>query len=101
PLTTALSPLSLHDALPISTGPAGISAANVLAGRHLELQLGTSKTKPNRRFRIRGLLEAFSDGAACQAHQPVKIQRRSPGGLRYTDRKSTRLNSSHSQISYA
>jgi hypothetical protein len=76
------------------TGPAGpAGTATVLAGRHLEIQLGTSKTKRNHLFRILGLLEAFSNPAACEANQPVKIQRRSPGSLRYTTVKTVNTNS--------
>jgi hypothetical protein len=56
----------------------------VLAGRHLEIQLGTSKTTRNRKFRILGLLEAFSNTSACEAGQPINIQRRSLSSLRYT-----------------
>src|SRR2546430_17348682 len=33
--------------------------------------------------------------------RPGPLRAGSPGGLRHPDRKSTRLNSSHSQISYA
>jgi hypothetical protein len=84
---------------PLPTGPAGppgppgTTMANVLAGRHLEIQLGTSKTTRNRKFRMLGLLEAFSNTSACEAHQPVKIQRRSPNNLRYTTIKTVKTSS--------
>jgi hypothetical protein len=69
-------------------GPAGLSTATVLAGRHLEIQLGASKVTRNHRFRILGLLEAFSDQSTCEGGQPVTIQRRSPNNLRYTTVKT-------------
>jgi hypothetical protein len=66
----------------------------VLAGRHLEIQLGANKIKRNRKFRILGLLEAFSNTSACEARQPVEIQRRSPNNLRYTTIKTVTTGSS-------
>src|SRR2546430_12388512 len=69
--TTEIYTLSLHDALPIS-------------GRGLRV-LGRQR-RPGSRLRRPG-----SDRA----------RGRLPGGPRGSDRKSTRLNSSHSQISYA
>jgi hypothetical protein len=77
---------------PAPTGT-GTTTATVLAGRHLEIQLGTSKTRRNRMFRILGLLDAFSNQSACQANQMVKIQRRSPGNLRYTTLKTVTTDS--------
>jgi hypothetical protein len=77
------SPLPVITPPPTTTPPVSTIAV-VLAGRHLEIQLGRSQTRRNRRFRIIGLLEAFSNTAGCEAHQSVKIQRRSPGNLRYT-----------------
>src|SRR6267143_2193537 len=63
PATTEIYTLSLHDALPICSGPSAIAAAPSLRGR--------SASPPTRAPRAR------------------------------SDRKSTRLNSSHSSISYA
>src|SRR5688572_31098579 len=76
--TTEIYTLSLHDALPICEGRADIRAHQADAGRppHLDHDV---------------LLPA--DAAAGH---PVLRDRRGR-----KDRKSTRLNSSHSQISYA
>src|SRR2546430_5278153 len=77
--TTEIYTLSLHDALPIS--------AHVAAER------------------IVGLLVAEHPAAAMEIdHDRMRPWRRRPVqlvGQRAVDRKSTRLNSSHSQISYA
>src|SRR2546430_11639294 len=80
--TTEIYTLSLHDALPISS-------AEVRTNHDLDLVI-------------------------LQCDEPVLLEHRSVGGLRVADvridtvpiergrdRKSTRLNSSHSQISYA
>src|SRR5206468_10540948 len=72
--TTAIYTLSLHDALPIFDEP----------GRRAE--------RLRRRGR-RGLLRAAAAGAQ-QQRKHERCEHRS-------DRKSTRLNSSHDQISYA
>jgi hypothetical protein len=71
---------------PSTTAPT--TTAAVLAGRTIEIRLGTNKTSHNRKFRLNGLLEAFADASVCQAHQPVKIQRRGPNNLRYTTLKT-------------
>src|SRR2546430_13570583 len=76
--TTEIYTLSLHDALPISALP-GDRAARERVARGV--------------FRSRGELER---GAHLDARR-----RRADRDRRHGDRKSTRLNSSHSQISYA
>src|SRR2546430_9798659 len=43
----------------------------------------------------------ISTSPRCGAPRPPAFQRRLPAGTRRIDRKSTRLNSSHSQTSYA
>ena len=53
-----------------------------------------SKIRRNHKFRLLGLLEAFSNRSACQANQPVKIQRRSSGRLRYVTLQTVKTNSS-------
>src|SRR2546430_5695439 len=76
--TTEIYTLSLHDALPISLalGSAGYATAD--AGSHAScIGLEASGISPH------GSSDEF------------------PGGMPELDRKSTRLNSSHSQISYA
>src|SRR5206468_12651568 len=74
PSPTLIYPLSLHDALPISHPP-----------RHAE----SLHPRHGARFR----LPAHRDGP-CGEFAPRIVDRDS-------DRKSTRLNSSHDQISYA
>src|SRR2546427_12554380 len=78
PATTEIYTLSLHDALPIST-PLKVRVGNLaepLRGRY---------AWDARRLRLRG--------------QPTMATKKKP--KKKPDRKSTRLNSSHSQISYA
>src|SRR5690606_40305446 len=87
--TTAIYPLSLHDALPICpavdaacrTVDAGIFARYEFAPRH-RMQKGLADV-------VVGM------GAAHQQDAVVAKQRNA------ADRKSTRLNSSHVKISYA
>src|SRR2546430_13584688 len=74
--TTEIYTLSLHDALPISLSAGNAPPANVL------------------KVLFRPLFKTVVPGAS--ATRPRKL--RSDSGR---DRKSTRLNSSHSQISYA
>src|SRR3712207_6900781 len=75
--TTEIYTLSLHDALPISAARAAQVAAYRLVRRH-----GIPRTLPRRRCRGNGCT-----GSLLGAWHP--------------DRKSTRLNSSHANISYA
>src|SRR2546427_2786509 len=81
--TTEIYPLSLHDALPISAG-------SVPVARHSRAGFNGAGIYPGQRH------ESAAGGGAESAggHRPDLV----PGRL---DRKSTRLNSSHSQISYA
>src|SRR5688572_32731706 len=73
--TTEIYTLSLHDALPICQ-------------RRLSMRPGSASAAPsNRPGRI--------------APTTFRQRPRRCGGFSSTDRKSTRLNSSHSQISYA
>src|SRR3712207_7623246 len=71
--TTEIYTLSLHDALPIYRRV----EVDDVAGQ----QLGPRDRRPQRRLR------------------PARVRQRDPGGG--VDRKSTRLNSSHANISYA
>src|SRR5688572_32666463 len=73
---TAIYTLSLHDALPIYPSP---------ADDKLIIHFDTSV--PNAKFRSAGFDLEIEDGGGP--------------GIDLVDRKSTRLNSSHSQISYA
>src|SRR5438876_7704782 len=71
--TPATFALSLHDALPIST-PSGVWASCTM-------------------------LAAGASG--CGSWTPSGWRRRNGTSIRFLDRKSTRLNSSHPSISYA
>src|SRR5688572_31816871 len=78
--TTEIHTLSLHDALPICDELPGLVGRG---GEAAQVQLGLESAREE-------LVEA--------ERQDVVEGR---GGRQKTDRKSTRLNSSHSQISYA
>src|SRR2546430_7439947 len=79
--TTEIYTLSLHDALPISNSPYSC----LLQTTYLDL-----------------LLQAFLRRCRkAKAHCHLWLGRLPPQKVLERDRKSTRLNSSHSQISYA
>src|SRR2546430_13055885 len=82
--TTEIYTLSLHDALPICT-------ASRFRLRHL-CETPTSAAP----FAVRRYIDFFPPSIV-----PTKHRFRSPACTSARDRKSTRLNSSHSQISYA
>src|SRR5690606_41182320 len=98
PATSELSPLSLHDALPISSHRAagGIEAAHQarMAGYEYLAVVG----RDGRGRKLVGEL---------QGRPPVDLHGIGRGGyaqnlaVHRLDRKSTRLNSSHVKISYA
>src|SRR5206468_12555025 len=77
--------LSLHDALPISETARFLSARDANAS---DARGRASRTDGTRRARSRAGSRALRSA-------------REPALLRARDRKSTRLNSSHDQISYA
>src|SRR5206468_12701894 len=89
PTTPLGYPLSLHDALPISVS---LSTAAVSARFLLRVQnwLAMVVSTPE-----------DSTATARVTRAEVSIRLRHPGGGGAVDRKSTRLNSSHDQISYA
>src|SRR5206468_9301585 len=95
PWTPASSTLSLHDALPICLGEPRDHAVNFLHdGRAADdRQVLGRRLGRHRRPQV-GLL----GGARDKRDEGVEVE-----GLREVviDRKSTRLNSSHDQISYA
>src|SRR2546430_12322234 len=78
PATTEIYPLSLHDALPISNGPSGVWPDC------------PTTTVPDP-----------AGGAPAPPRPPSREGTVGSPGSGAIDRKSTRLNSSHSQISYA
>src|SRR3712207_8336561 len=87
--TTEIYTLSLHDALPIYADRDGSGSRRAGAGR------GGGATPPRSDRHPRGdRFRALADGAADGA-------RAVPSSPRTRDRKSTRLNSSHANISYA
>src|SRR5207249_8315609 len=92
PPTIDISPLSLHDALPIYQLPAARDGARRLPGQR-RLRLPRRARAPVRR--ARQLLLGRHPLRTGAPPQPAGT-RGAPG-----DRKSTRLNSSHVSISYA
>src|SRR5205085_12682675 len=91
---TSISALSLHDALPISCRDGALATRNAAVGTwptSMPALIGTPidhvLATPNWTFT--GFRVLSDDDSAGSDHRPV------------LDRKSTRLNSSHSQISYA
>src|SRR5688572_30939306 len=84
PATTAFYTLSLHDALPIFR-PRHRSSRRAAADRAFAVPTAAVRS-----------VDAGGGGRA-----PDSRDRHAGGGRARGDRKSTRLNSSHSQISYA
>src|SRR3712207_7508437 len=79
--TTEIYTLSLHDALPIS----GARRTQGLARTTGRVRLVARKGRP-----VKGLGDELGDNRAAYCGRPWTV-----------DRKSTRLNSSHANISYA
>src|SRR2546430_15976637 len=87
PAPTEISPLPLHDALPISLlGPLALVALVVAA-------LMLPRPVPR--------LVSDGPGSVIDYHAHTNASHDGRPGWMLADRKSTRLNSSHSQISYA
>src|SRR5689334_25436284 len=84
PSSSHIYTLSLHDALPIS----GSAAAGPLHGAPPPVRRAAAEPAALGRLGARRAQDAVEDGALGVPH-------------RGEDRKSTRLNSSHSSISYA
>src|SRR5699024_12787452 len=101
PLTARMYALSLHDALPISTGAAEVDAHEV--GLTILDPLKDLDEVAYMRFasvyRNFSSLEDFD--AAIQSLRRHRDAAVAAGGEGGEDRKSTRLNSSHVSISYA
>jgi len=73
---------------PGSAGAPGAPAAapaavQALAGRTLELVASPGTVRRRARVRLRGVLEAFADRAACERGVTVRLQRRSGSTARY------------------
>src|SRR5205085_10322346 len=95
PATTAIYPLSLHDALPICRHPdTQVIAGNVATGEGTRelIQAGVDAVKCG-----------IGPGSICTTRvvTGAGVPQMSAIYNCVQDRKSTRLNSSHSQISYA
>src|SRR3712207_8154816 len=91
PATTEISTLSLHTALPIFAGRRGHRRARVVARRHDERRQHVERQRRDRV--VRGVPHRVVEPPAQRRLQLLQVARR--------DRKSTRLNSSHANISYA
>src|SRR5207244_13501690 len=89
PSPTPISPLSLHDALPIFAG--AVAAAARRPGRRAVADRAPRAERREARARRAGHADA----------EPRAAPRDARGAVRRADRKSTRLNSSHQIISYA
>src|SRR5688572_31868895 len=90
PATTGIYTLSLHDALPI---------CDVV--EHLVQRAGAQRDGADARLGVAHVLRRVA-GPERRRVRHVGLRGRAPRDLeRREDRKSTRLNSSHSQISYA
>src|SRR5207253_8259090 len=81
----ATSPLSLHDALPISVARLSLVEARPLTGRTHQIRVHLAESR----------WPVVGDEIYGRGRDGFKL------GLRAVDRKSTRLNSSHVAISYA
>src|SRR5204863_7121078 len=96
---TAISTLSLHDALPISlTPPVDVTAALVYLGSDptFRIPTGVADTTGGVNGGVR-----FVNGFAIRSYDISFNKFTGTAGVTWQDRKSTRLNSSHVEISYA
>src|SRR5205085_10271522 len=96
PPPTALSTLSLHDALPICAhlGRTRHGARRETRLEHVERVVPFAQSSPDLTHEVLHVRVALHLEQIRHAHAPEP-------GHAPQDRKSTRLNSSHSQISYA
>src|SRR5205085_12014519 len=93
-------PLSLHDALPISAGAVDGRAkrrGRARDGGDCPLRIHASRRRPHQRRRRR----SRRDSESSNDRQDRCCDRDVGPAPKKGDRKSTRLNSSHSQNSYA
>src|SRR5688572_20236680 len=98
PPTTHIHTLSLHDALPIYSRHAQHRVPLVRRAGRVGRLAPASEAEPARHRR--GATGTRSTAAVARS-AGVVLGRRASRGRHRSDRKSTRLNSSHSQISYA
>src|SRR5205085_12687357 len=101
PPATATSRLSLHDALPICVvlAVAGramrIREGDDVAGARIDLPVAAKGVRP---VRLRPAMHIDNQRVLFRWVEVVRLDHKD---VNFLDRKSTRLNSSHSQISYA
>src|SRR5206468_11290258 len=96
---TAIYTLSLHDALPIS-GPGGGAVGDQIRERDWQPSTGTlAPLIQLARGETRNATTAPTSSG--RPKRPNGSSRRTKSAIPSGDRKSTRLNSSHDQISYA
>src|SRR5207245_9669069 len=100
PASPAISSLSLHDALPISLARGPRRNDRALARRRSHLA-GPSQQRCREFGGWRGALRYPLLGRGPSGDHHAHHRRRALGKDLFTDRKSTRLNSSHGSISYA
>src|SRR5690606_41840410 len=99
PATTGISPLSLHDALPISFHPRLDRRGSPGDDRaHLPARSGHRALEGAEPLGTGDPDLGLVPGGAAEAG---RVAGEGPGHPRVEDRKSTRLNSSHVKISYA
>src|SRR5206468_12146163 len=101
PGATQTHTLSLHDALPISAARLGTSlglAAHSTSGWRRKVPVAEQGASSSTASKLRVVFHSAPSAVTISAASPVRA-RFSDSRLR--DRKSTRLNSSHDQSSYA
>src|SRR2546430_10147814 len=95
PATPEFHPLPLHDALPISSSRPPLSSGCSQDGQHRRMPNAATSTGP------RDKCDSIGSRRARAARGPCEWETALCTLGTTLDRKSTRLNSSHSQISYA
>ena len=68
----------------------GTTAAAVLAGRTVDLDASRTTVRRGGTIRLRGVVEAFANPAACEAGQSVQIQQRTLTGSRFRTFRTVR-----------
>src|SRR5206468_11805368 len=98
PPPSAISPLSLHDALPISA-PVPMLPPRVRELRRPQQQRRAFRRPPRVALPVRDEPRPRRPPAVARERPRARLRQVPPRHV--LDRKSTRLNSSHDQISYA
>src|SRR5206468_9165377 len=92
-------PLSLHDALPIYQAPRRAQSAVQIESDHLDIFLRAIGTPPV--CKLDDVLVGSGNARHGKDLEELTLRQREAHLEVLEDRKSTRLNSSHDQISYA